>query len=73
MFAYRALNWRKPATREQFLKKKKQTYLKNEEFCWIKNKGKSAKNEWENDDSDFLQALYSVHKKLGQLFSILTR
>ena len=26
-----------------------------------------AKNEWENVDSDFLQALYSICKKLGQL------
>ena len=25
------------------------------------NKGKTAKNEWENDDSDFLPALYSVY------------
>ena len=25
-----------------------------------------SRNEWENDDSDFFQALYSVHKKFGQ-------
>ena len=25
-----------------------------------KEKGKTAMNEWENDDSDILQALYSV-------------
>ena len=27
-----------------------------------------AMNEWENDDSEKLQALYSGFKKLGQLF-----
>ena len=26
-----------------------------------KKKGKTARNEWENDDSDILQALYSGH------------
>ena len=40
----------------------------NEEICCIINEGKTAKNEWENDDSDFLPALYSVYKKLGQFF-----
>ena len=40
----------------------------NEEIPWITNKGKTAKNEWGYDDSDFLRALYSVHKKLGQFF-----
>ena len=39
-----------------------------EEIYCIYNKGKIAKNEWENDDSDFLRALYSVYKKLGQFF-----
>ena len=34
----------------------------------ITNEGKTAKNEWENDGSDFLQALHSVCKKLGQFF-----
>ena len=29
----------------------------------INNKGKTAMNEWENDDSDILWALYSVYKK----------
>ena len=43
----------------------------NEEICCIINEGKMARNEWENDDSDFFQALYSVYKKLGQFFSIL--
>ena len=27
-----------------------------------------ALNEWKNDDSEFLVALYSVYKKLGQFF-----
>ena len=40
----------------------------NEEIYYITNKGKTAKNEWENDDSDFLWALYSVYKKWGQMF-----
>ena len=40
----------------------------NEEICCITNKEKTSKNEYENDDSDFLQALYSVYKKLGQFF-----
>ena len=26
----------------------------NEEICCITSEGKMAKNEWENDDSDFL-------------------
>ena len=25
-------------------------------------------NEWENDDSDILHALYNIYKKLGQFF-----
>ena len=36
-----------------------------EEICCITNKGKAAKYEWENDDSDFPQALFSVYKKIG--------
>ena len=32
----------------------------NEEIHSITNEEKTARNEWENDDSDFLQALYSV-------------
>ena len=40
----------------------------NEEICCITNKGKMVKNEWENDDSDFLSALNSVYKKLGHFF-----
>ena len=38
-----------------------------EEICCITSKGKVAKNEWENHDYDFPQALFSVYKKLGQL------
>ena len=38
-----------------------------EEICCINNEGKMTKNEWENDDSDFLQALCSECKKSGQL------
>ena len=37
-------------------------------FFQITNEGKTAKNQWENDDSDFLEALYNVYKKLGQFF-----
>ena len=42
----------------------------NEEIYCITNKGKRKSGyEWmEKDDSIILQALYSVHKKLGQLF-----
>ena len=32
----------------------------NEEIRCITSESKTAKNEWENDDSDFLRALYSV-------------
>ena len=40
----------------------------NEEIHCITNEAKIAKNEWENNDSDFLPALYSACKKLGQFF-----
>ena len=36
----------------------------NEEIRCITDKGKTAKNEWENDDSDFLRALHSVYKNI---------
>ena len=36
----------------------------NKEIGCITNKLKKAKNEWENDDSDFFRALYSVHKNI---------
>ena len=34
----------------------------NEEICCITDKGKTATNEWQNDE--FLQALYSVYTKI---------
>ena len=40
----------------------------SEKICCIINKGKAAKNECENDDSDFLWALFNVYKKLRGLF-----
>ena len=40
----------------------------NGEICHITNKGKATKNEWENDDSDFLWSLCCVNKKIGQFF-----
>ena len=40
----------------------------NEEIRCITNKEKTARNEWENDDSDFLPALYSVYKKIRTIF-----
>ena len=40
----------------------------NEEIRCITNEGKTARNEWENDDSDFLRALYSVYKKIRTIF-----
>ena len=39
----------------------------NEEILCIMNKGKTVKTEWENV-TDFLRALYSLYKKLGQFF-----
>ena len=32
----------------------------NEEIHCVNNEGKKARNEYENDDSDFLRALYSA-------------
>ena len=40
----------------------------NEEISCITNEGKTVMNEWENDDSDFLWALYSVYKKIRTIF-----
>ena len=40
----------------------------NEEICCITNEEKTTRNEWENDDSNFLQALYSVYKKIRTIF-----
>ena len=36
----------------------------NEEICCITKKGKILKNEWENDGSDFLRAVYSSYNKI---------
>ena len=36
--------------------------------CCITNEGKTARNEQENGDSDFLRALYSVYKKIRTIF-----
>ena len=35
-------------------------------------KVKATMNEWENDGSDILQALYNVYEKQDNSFSILT-
>ena len=40
----------------------------NEEIRCITNERETAWNERENDDSDFLRALYSVHKKIRTIF-----
>ena len=40
----------------------------NEEIRCITNEGEAAWNEWENDDSDFFRALYSLCKKLRAIF-----
>ena len=40
----------------------------NEEIRCIINEGKTVRNEWENDDSNFLPALYSVYKKIRKFF-----
>ena len=34
----------------------------NKEINCITNKGKAARNKWENDDTDFFLALCSVYK-----------
>ena len=39
--------------------------MNKEIIALLKNKNK-AKNEWENDDSDFLQVLYRVYTKIWQ-------
>ena len=48
----------------------KQTYLKNEEICCITYDGKTAKNEWENDDSDSSSFPQCI-KKLDQLLFLI--
>ena len=42
----------------------------NQDIHRITNK---RMNEWENDDSDFLQALYRVYKNKENYFSIVIR
>ena len=42
----------------------------SEEICCITNKGITDRNEWENVDSDFLWALYSVYKKIMYMRTI---
>ena len=64
--AYRAPDSRKPAMHKHFFSK--QICLKNEEIHCITNEGKMMRNEWENDDSNFLRALHSVYKKIRTIF-----
>ena len=40
----------------------------DEEIYCITNEGKTAKNEWENYESDSFRALCSVYNKLEQFF-----
>ena len=40
----------------------------NGEIRCITNEGKMPRNEWENDDSEFLRVLYSVFKKIRTMF-----
>ena len=62
----RAVSWRTPAARKNFLAK--QTCLRmNEEIRSITSKEKTSKNEWGSDDSDFLQALCNVYKKISTI------
>ena len=69
LFKYGAPDWRKPLRCKQFIFKRN---LLNKKICYITDEEKTVKNEWENDGSEVLWALYSVYKKLGQFFSILT-
>ena len=39
----------------------------NEEIRFI-TEGKTARKEWENDDSNFLRAFYSIYKKIRTIF-----
>ena len=43
----------------------------NEEIRCITNEEKTTRNEWKNDDSNFLRALYNVYQKIRTIFSIL--
>ena len=66
MFAYRqsASDWRKLALYKAFFEKNKTVQRINEEICSITKKGKIAKDEWENEGSDFLLALYNIMYKI---------
>ena len=44
----------------------------NEEIHCITNEGETARNKWENDDCNFLQALYSVYKQIRTIFVLHT-
>ena len=37
-------------------------------FVALLMKEKATRNEWENHDPDFLQALYNVYKKIRTIF-----
>ena len=52
------------------IKKKKKNLFKEwmKKFIALLMKEKKTKNQWENNESGFLLALYSVYKKLGQFF-----
>ena len=51
------------------LKKKKNLFKESmKKFIALLMKEKKTKNQWENNESGFLLALYSVYKKLGQFF-----
>ena len=61
---------RKPAMSKQFFFQNLfQEWMKKFIALLTKEKGKMAINKWENDDSDILQALYSVYKKIRIIFS----
>ena len=64
----RAPDWRKPAMYKKLFLKKNLFKEWMKKFVALLIKKKTAKNEWENDDSDFLQALYSVYKKIRTIF-----
>ena len=40
----------------------------NEEIRCITNEQETTRNEWENDDYNFLRALYRVYKKIRTIF-----
>ena len=40
----------------------------NDEIHCITNEAKTVRSEWENDNSNFLQALYSLYKKIRTIF-----